>query len=231
MSTTVWLNFSGISKSSRHCTILRFKPPEYGISSATQSTFAPSSVMRRAMIRPMSPLPRITTRRPGRQPPCRQRRSGSHRREASRRLLTEARLPHLHPALPGSLGHHHGCCCRWSRRGRLRASEGLEQVLHRHGHGGHLTEHRPREAGEERCQAHPHGPHLLDLHRRCQPGDAALTKPVVTSSRTTQVRPRKSARGPVAFQIRPPLAQAYSGTRRGQNKGEDEMRQGLAASA
>ena len=47
---------------------MRFKPPEYGISSATQSTFAPSSVMRRAMIRPMSPLPRITTRRPGRQP-------------------------------------------------------------------------------------------------------------------------------------------------------------------
>ena len=82
-----------------------------------------------------------------------------------------------------------------------------------------------------RCQAHPHGPHLLDLRRRRQPGDAALTKPVVTSSRTTQVRPRKSTRGPVAFQIRPPLVQAYSGTRRGQNKGEDEMRQGLAASA
>ena len=35
------------------------------MTSATAWTFAPSNVIRRAMIRPMSPLPRITTSRPG----------------------------------------------------------------------------------------------------------------------------------------------------------------------
>ena len=35
------------------------------MTSATAWTLAPSRVMRRAIIRPMSPLPRITTSRPG----------------------------------------------------------------------------------------------------------------------------------------------------------------------
>ena len=68
ISITVWLSFSGIPKSSRHCTIFRFNPPEYGISSATTCTSAPSRVILLAMIRPISPDPRITTLRPGRYP-------------------------------------------------------------------------------------------------------------------------------------------------------------------
>ncbi len=40
------------------------QPPGAGRCSATHSTWAPSKVSRRAMIRPMSPEPRITTRRP-----------------------------------------------------------------------------------------------------------------------------------------------------------------------
>ncbi len=43
-------------------------PPEYGISSHTAFTSAPSSVMRLAMIRPISPEPRITASLPGRHP-------------------------------------------------------------------------------------------------------------------------------------------------------------------
>ena len=39
-----------------------------GMISATSFTSAPSHVMRRAMMRPMSPLPRMTTLRPGRKP-------------------------------------------------------------------------------------------------------------------------------------------------------------------
>ena len=68
MSTTVWLSFNGIPKSSRHCTIFRFRPPEYGISSATALTSAPSKVIRLAMISPISPDPRITTFFPGIKP-------------------------------------------------------------------------------------------------------------------------------------------------------------------
>ena len=45
--------------------LLRFKPPEYGISSATQSTFAPSSVMRPATLLPNTPLSRSRPRRTG----------------------------------------------------------------------------------------------------------------------------------------------------------------------
>ena len=45
--------------------MLRLSPLEYGISSTHASTFAPWNVMRRAMMRPMSPEPRITTRLPG----------------------------------------------------------------------------------------------------------------------------------------------------------------------
>ena len=55
-------------KSSRHCTMFLLSPPEKGMSSATHATCAPSSVMRRAMMRPMSPDPRITTSLPGRRP-------------------------------------------------------------------------------------------------------------------------------------------------------------------
>ena len=68
MRVTVWLNLSGMPLSTRHCTMLRLSPEEYGMSSATSFTSAPSHVMRRAMMRPMSPLPRITTLRPGRKP-------------------------------------------------------------------------------------------------------------------------------------------------------------------
>jgi len=68
ISVTVWLNINGILKSSRHCTTLRVSPLEYGISSTHASTCAPSNVIRRAMMSPMSPEPRITTRRPGIQP-------------------------------------------------------------------------------------------------------------------------------------------------------------------
>lgn len=58
-------------------------------------------------------------------------------------------------------------------------AEDAFQVLHHHGHGRHWPEHRPREAREIRRQAHPHGPHLLDLHSRCQPGDATSAGTVV----------------------------------------------------
>ena len=44
--------------------MFRVRPPEYGMTSMQASTFAPSSVMRRAMMRPMSPEPRMTTRLP-----------------------------------------------------------------------------------------------------------------------------------------------------------------------
>ena len=46
------------------CALAAGLAPEYGITSTHASTCAPSSVMRRAIIRPMSPLPRITTRLP-----------------------------------------------------------------------------------------------------------------------------------------------------------------------
>ena len=68
IAVTVWLKRSGMSLSTRHCTMLRLRPEEYGISSQTIFTFAPSQVMRRAMMRPMSPEPSITTSRPGRYP-------------------------------------------------------------------------------------------------------------------------------------------------------------------
>ena len=45
---------------------MRVRPPEYGMTSTQASTLAPSSVIRRAMIRPMSPLPRMSTRLPTR---------------------------------------------------------------------------------------------------------------------------------------------------------------------
>ena len=70
-------------------------------------------------------------------------------------------------------------------------AEGLQQVLHRHGHGRHWPEHRPREAGEERCQAHPHGPHLLDLHRRRQPRHATYARTVVNRKRPRGVTPSR----------------------------------------
>ena len=44
--------------------MFRSSPPGAGFCSATHSTWAPSRVSRRAMIRPMSPDPRTTTRRP-----------------------------------------------------------------------------------------------------------------------------------------------------------------------
>ena len=65
---TVCDRTSGMSKSSRHCTMFRLKPPEYGMISTTFLTFAPSSVIRLAIIRPMSPEPNITTSRPGIRP-------------------------------------------------------------------------------------------------------------------------------------------------------------------
>ena len=42
--------------------MFRVSPPEYGISSSTIFTSAPSRRMRRAMIRPISPDPKITDR-------------------------------------------------------------------------------------------------------------------------------------------------------------------------
>ena len=53
-------------KSSRHWRTLRASPPGAGRCSATHRTLAPSRVIRRAMMRPMSPEPRTTTRRPTR---------------------------------------------------------------------------------------------------------------------------------------------------------------------
>ena len=43
---------------------MRVRPPEYGMISTQARTFAPSSVIRRAIIRPISPEPRISTRLP-----------------------------------------------------------------------------------------------------------------------------------------------------------------------
>ena len=62
---TVWERSSGMEKSSRHWTILRLRPEEYGISSTTARTFAPSRVILLAIMRPMSPEPRMTTLLPG----------------------------------------------------------------------------------------------------------------------------------------------------------------------
>ena len=45
--------------------MLRLRPEEYGISSTTANTFAPSISILLAMIRPMSPEPSITTLFPG----------------------------------------------------------------------------------------------------------------------------------------------------------------------
>ena len=50
-----------MSKSSRHCRTFRGRPEQKGSFSRTQWTRAPSSVMRRAMMRPMSPEPMMTT--------------------------------------------------------------------------------------------------------------------------------------------------------------------------
>ena len=48
--------------------MLRVKPEGVGLASYTPSTSAPSSVRRRAMMSPMSPLPRMTQRRVGSSP-------------------------------------------------------------------------------------------------------------------------------------------------------------------
>ena len=62
-------------------------------------------------------------------------------------------------------------CCPFPRRREL--FEKCQQVLHRHGHGGHRPEYRHREAGEDRRQAHLHGLLLLGGHRHRQPGGPA----------------------------------------------------------
>ena len=66
--TTVVDRWSGMSKSWRHSTMLRLRPLAWAMSSNTPTTSTPSSVRRRAMIRPMSPEPRMATRRPGSTP-------------------------------------------------------------------------------------------------------------------------------------------------------------------
>ena len=65
ISTTVCENKSGMSKSFKHCTIFLLSPDEYGISSTTALTFAPSKVILLAIMRPISPLPSMTTSLPG----------------------------------------------------------------------------------------------------------------------------------------------------------------------
>ena len=50
--------------------MLRRSPDGWGMISNTPTTWAPWHTMRRAMMRPMSPEPSTTTRRPGRHP-CR----------------------------------------------------------------------------------------------------------------------------------------------------------------
>ena len=114
--------------------------------------------------------------------------SSTRRKAPARQLLSEARLPDVHPVLPRGQPHHHHRRGRRRRRGGVRAAEDPKQVLHRHGHGCHRAEHRPREAREVRRQAPPHGPHLLDLHRRCQPRHATYAGTVVI------VRPKKTNR-------------------------------------
>lgn len=66
ISVIVWLNFNGMLKFSTHWTMFLVRPAEKGITSQTSFTSAPSRVRRRAIIRPMSPEPRITTFLPGR---------------------------------------------------------------------------------------------------------------------------------------------------------------------
>ena len=61
MLVTVWDRYRGIPKSSRHCFMLRGSPLLYGISSATPSTSAPSRLMRRAIMSPISPEPSMNT--------------------------------------------------------------------------------------------------------------------------------------------------------------------------
>ena len=67
---TVEHSVSGMPKSSRHWTMLRRRPDGCGMISWTPTTSMPSSVIRRAMMSPMSPEPSTTARRPGMQP-CR----------------------------------------------------------------------------------------------------------------------------------------------------------------
>ena len=62
---TVCLSLSGISKSLRHWTILRVSPPESSMISQTAFTSAPSNVILLAMIRPISPDPKMTIFLPG----------------------------------------------------------------------------------------------------------------------------------------------------------------------
>ena len=83
---------------------------------------------------------------------------------------SEEDLPLVRAAVPGGVHHHHRAA---HSRGCGELPEECQQVLHRHGYGGHRSEHRHRKAGEDRRQAHLHGLLLLGGHRRRQPAGPA----------------------------------------------------------
>ncbi len=75
-----------------------------------------------------------------------------------------------------------------------------QQVFHRHGHGGHRSEHRHREAGEDRRQAHLHGLLLLGGHCRRQPAGPAPAGDLVKHPASSPVAAGTPAIAPEAWQ-------------------------------
>ena len=106
-------------------------------------------------------------------------------------------LPLVCAAVSAGFDHHHGsahpCGC-----GEL--PEKRQQVFHRHGHGSHRSEHRHREAGEDRRQAHLHGLLLLGGHCRRQPAGPAPAGDLVKHPASSPVAAGTPAIAPGAWQ-------------------------------
>ncbi len=106
-------------------------------------------------------------------------------------------LPLVCAAVSAGFDHHHGsahpCGC-----GEL--PEKRQQVFHRHGHGSHRSEHRHREAGEDRRQAHLHGLLLLGGHCRRQPAGPAPAGDLVKHPASSSVAAGTPAIAPGAWQ-------------------------------
>ena len=101
-------------------------------------------------------------------------------------------LPLVRAAVPAGLHHHYGAA---HSRGRRELFEKCQQVLHRHGHGGHRIEHRPRKAGENWRQAHLHGLLLLGGHRLRQPGSPASAGDLVSAKTPIHCAPIGATQG------------------------------------
>ena len=106
-------------------------------------------------------------------------------------------LPLVCAAVSAGFDHHHGsahpCGC-----GEL--PEKRQQVFHRHGHGSHRSEHRHREAGEDRRQAYLHGLLLLGGHCRRQPAGPAPAGDLVKHPASSSIAAGTPAIAPGAWQ-------------------------------